>query len=310
MAVNRRNPPLAELRVFEAAARHLSFTRAAIELGVTQGAVSQRVKILEDLLERKLFQRLTRAIALTADGQRLAKSVGEALARIDDGLTSLRLDAEVDAPRLTISVAPDFASRWLMPRLPRFYDRYPGIVLKIDADKKLADCITDGIDLGIRFGAGHYPGLATTKLMQDAVLPVCQPEMLAQGEPLAHPAQLFDHVLLHDTMAEVSGGSWADWLRDSGVDMQRHRSMSFSDGHLAIEAAGRGLGIALARTSLVNDETGNGTLARPFIQPVPTRYAHYVVHHPKAKHNADLSLFVDWLSEEAEIWRLRDAFLN
>lgn len=311
MAVDRRNPPLAELRVFEAAARHLSFTRAAMELGVTQGAVSQRVKILETMLERRLFQRLTRALALTEDGIRLAESVSEALARIDDGLVGLeQKTVEQQQPSLTISVAPDFASKWLMPRLPDFHDRYPNISLKIDADRRLADCVTDGVDLAIRFGPGQYPGLETRRLMADAVVPVCQPSLLSADKPLEDPTKIFDHVLLHDASTEAAGGGWNEWLRRAGISIQRHRSIHFSDAHLAIEAAGRGLGIALGRTSLINDDVAAGRLARPFSTQLATRYSYYIVHRPHVNHNADLKSFVEWLFEEAELWRLRDAFLN
>ena len=156
-----RRPPLADLHAFEAAARHLSFTRAAAELGVTQGAVSQRIRRLEDTLGRPLFERLTRALALTADGKTLAAAIGDGLARIDDGLAAI--DRQRRPPRgaatLTLSVAPGFAGRWLLPRLGRFRERHPDIEVRIEAEDRLANFAGDGVDLAIRCGLGAYPGL-------------------------------------------------------------------------------------------------------------------------------------------------------
>ena len=302
-----RRPPLADLRAFEAAARHLSFTRAAAELGVTQGAVSQRIRRLEDTLGRSLFERLTRALALTADGKALAAAIGDGLARIDDGLAAI--DRQRRSPRgaatLTLSVAPGFAGRWLLPRLGRFRERHPEIEVRIEAEDRLANFTSDGVDLAIRCGLGAYPGLRSELLTADAVFPVCNVTVAERGLPLAQPEDLLGHVLLHDTRTEQDGGgcTWQDWFRSAGLRVQRLDGPRFSNAHLAIEAAVNGLGIALARAALVNDDLVEGRLVRPLRHAMPAPFSYYLVHSPKASAGSHLEAFVEWLRAEVAVWR-------
>ena len=302
-----RRPPLADLHAFEAAARHLSFTRAAVELGVTQGAVSQRIRRLEDTLGRSLFDRLTRALALTADGKALAAAIGDGLARIDDGLAAL--DRQRRRPRgaatLTLSVAPGFAGRWLLPRLGRFRARHPDIEVRIEAEDRLANFAGDGVDLAIRCGLGTYPGLSSELLTPDAVFPVCNAAVAERGLPLAQPEDLLGHVLLHDTRTEQDGGgcAWQDWFRSAGLRVQRLDGPRFSNAHLAIEAAISGLGIALARATLANDDLVEGRLVRPLRHAMPAPFSYYLVHSPKASAGAHLDAFVEWLRTEVAVYR-------
>jgi LysR family glycine cleavage system transcriptional activator len=302
-----RRPPLADLHAFEAAARHLSFTRAAAELGVTQGAVSQRIRRLEDTLGRSLFERLTRALALTADGKALAAAIGDGLARIDDGLAAI--DRQRRSPRgaatLTLSVAPGFAGRWLLPRLGRFRERHPEIEVRIEAEDRLANFTSDGVDLAIRCGLGTYPGLRSELLTADAVFPVCNVAVAERGLPLAQPEDLLGHVLLHDTRTEQDGGgcTWQDWFRSAGLRVQRLDGPRFSNAHLAIEAAVNGLGIALARAALVNDDLVEGRLVRPLRHAMPAPFSYYLVHSPKASAGSHLEAFVEWLRAEVAVWR-------
>jgi LysR family transcriptional regulator, glycine cleavage system transcriptional activator len=302
-----RRPPLADLHAFEAAARHLSFTRAAAELGVTQGAVSQRIRRLEDRLGRPLFERLTRALALTADGKTLAAAIGDGLARIDDGLAAIdrqRWPAR-GAATLTLSVAPGFACRWLLPRLGRFHERHPGIEVRIEAEDRLANFTSDGVDLAIRCGLGAYPGLRAELLTADAVFPVCNAALAERGLPLAEPEDLLGHVLLHDSRTEQDGGgcTWQDWFRSAGVRVQRLDGPRVSNAHLAIEAAINGLGVALARATLVNDDLAEGRLVRPLRHAMPTPFSYHLVHSPKADAGSHLAAFVEWLRAEVAAWR-------
>jgi LysR family glycine cleavage system transcriptional activator len=302
-----RRPPLADLHAFDAAARHLSFTRAAAELGVTQGAVSQRIRRLEDMLGRPLFERLTRALALTVDGKTLAAAIGDGLARIDDGLAAI--DRQRRPPRgaamLTLSVAPGFAGRWLLPRLGRFRERHPDIEVRIEAEDRLANFAGDGVDLAIRCGLGAYPGLSSELLTADAVFPVCNAAVAERGRPLTQPEDLLGHVLLHDSRTEQDGGgcTWQDWFRSAGLRVQRLDGPRFSNAHLAIGAAVSGLGVALARATLANDDLVEGRLVRPLRHAMPAPFSYYLVHSPKAVAGSHLDAFVEWLRAEVAVWR-------
>ena len=303
--MNSRRPPLADLRVFEAAARHLSFTRAGAELGVTQGAVSQRIRRLEEMLEIRLFERLTRAMALTSHGRSLAAAVGEGLARIDEGLAELdRLRLPPDRATLTISVTAAFASRWLLPRLSDFQERFPEIEVRIAAEDRLADFVSDGVDLGIRFGRGVYPGLSATMLMPDIVYPVCSPVLLNDGMPLNAPEDLLRCVLLHDATSEYdgSGCGWQHWFESAGLKIEHLEGLRLSPGPLVLEAAVNGLGVALGRASLVNGELSDGRLVRPLKHAPATAYSYYLVQRPKLEAAPHLSAFVGWLQERAAAW--------
>ena len=298
-------PPLADLRAFEAAARHLSFTRAADELGVTQGAVSQRIRKLEEMLDIRLFERRTRSLTLTVAGETLATAVADGLSRIDMGLEQIGQPA---APRqaatLTVSVTPDFASKWLLPRLTRFQDKYPEIEVRITAEDRFADFVSDGVDLGIRFGAGINPGLATMLLMPDLVFPVCSPDLLKQGAALGSPADLLQGELLHDATAEHdgSGCDWRHWFEHAGISVERLEGLRLSPGKLAIDTAADGLGIALGRATLVGDDLAEGRLVRPLDHSATTAFSYYLVHRPAAKLGCHVAAFVDWVRAEAAAW--------
>ncbi len=309
LAMRIKRPPLADLYAFEAAARHLSFTCAAAELGVTQGAVSQRIRKLEERLGRQLFKRLTRALMLTDDGKMLAATIGDSLSRIDEGIAALdQQGVTAGKASLAISIAPSFASKWLLPRLGRFRERCADVEIRIEADERHADLAADGIDLAIRFGRGVYPGLSTALLMRDVVFPVCSPALLERGLPLRQPKDLLQHVLLHDAGAEHdgSGEDWRDWFRSAGLPVLRLEGPRFSPGQLALQAAATGLGVALGRGSLVQDDLAEGRLARPLNHAVPTGFSYYLVQRPRPIPNRHLAAFIDWLHEEVKLWRLSE----
>src|SRR5262249_44920417 len=233
-----RLPSLDMLRVVSVAARHLSFTRAAEELHLPQSAISHRVRALEEELGVALFNRLTRQLTLTAAGQALAPRVERAVA--DIARTIADLDTGDEERRVSVTTLPSVASRWLVPRLPRFQARNPAIELQVIADAALLDLRSARVDLAIRFGRGAYPGYASTMLMGDSVFPVCSPRLIADHGPIETIEHLFELPLLHDSATEGdgSGSDWRSWLDHVGrSDMSWATGQRFSDPRPVIDAA-------------------------------------------------------------------------
>ena len=295
-----RLPSLDTLRVFAVAARHLSFTKAADELHLTQSAISHRVRALEEELGVLLFNRLTRKLTLTSAGRALAQRVERAvsdIARAIDGL-----DEDSEGPRLSVTTLPSVASRWLVPRLPRFHELHPAIELQVIADPAPLDLRSERIDAAIRFGRGAYPGYAVTMLMPDSVFPVCSPRLIANRGPARTAEELFDLPLLHDSSTEGdgSGSDWRSWLAHIGRnDLSCASGQRFSDARLLIDAAALGLGVALARASLVTDLLADGILICPLQLSAPTAFAYYLLALPEAAGSAKIMAFRAWLQAEA-----------
>jgi len=297
-----RLPALDALRVFEAAARHLSFTRAAEELHVTQAAVSHRIHALEAELGLALFRRLNRRLELTEDGARLVAGVREGLMRMVRAVAYL--DRRSESRPLAISVLPSFASRWLVPRLPRFQYAHPEIEVRVLADEhpvKLLD--GHGAEVAVRFGLGHYPALAVTPIVADSIGPVSTPLLLARYGIIETVDALLDMPLLYDSAAERddSGSGWASWLAHIGApaDMARlANGPRMSQAHLAIEAALLGHGVALARTSLVGDDLAAGRLVRVLPQTALTAFRYFFVSRPEVSDRPKIACFRDWLVAE------------
>ena len=202
--MNPRLPPLNALRAFETAARHLSFRRAAEELFVTPAAISHQIKGLEDYLGVMLFHRLNKSLLLTEAGQAALPALRDGFERLAEAVEILRADSP--SRLLTVSVAPSFASKWLVPRLERFRQSVPGIDIRIDATSRCVDFIRDRVDVGIRYGAGDYPGLHSDCLRDDEVMPVCSPALLAGEYPLQQPDDLRHHTLLHIDDPVIASG--------------------------------------------------------------------------------------------------------
>lgn len=295
-----RLPSLDTLRVFSVAARHLSFTKAAEELHLTQSAISHRVRALEEELGVLLFNRLTRKLTLTSAGQALAQRVERAVTDIARAIAGLDEDSE--ERRLIVTTLPSVASRWLVPRLPRFQELHPAIELQVIADPIPVDLRSERIDAAIRFGRGAYPGYAVTMLMSDSVFPVCSPRLIANRRPTRTVEELFDLPLLHDSSTEGdgSGSEWRSWLAHVGRDdLSCAGGQRFSDARLLIDAAALGLGVALARASLVTDLLADGTLICPLRLSAPTAFAYYLLTLPDAESSAKIIAFRAWLQAEA-----------
>ena len=295
-----RVPSIDSLYVFAVAARHLSFTAAAAELHRTQSAVSHRVKALEAEIGMQLFERHARGLELTAPGRALARQVEQAVSDISRTLAELGRAAE---PRnLRITLLPSVASRWLMPRLPRFFERHPDIEVQVIADARVLDLRAERIDLAIRFGHGRYRGHVATLLMGDRVLPVCAPQLVAGRTAIATINELLELPLLHDSGAEGDGSlsDWHSWLDQLGMPAAVPRTgQRFSHAGLAIEAAVLGLGVALARLSLVTDYLANGALICPLALSTATAFSYHLVALPQVAGLPEVVLFSDWLRTEA-----------
>ena len=307
MEQRRRLPPLNALRAFEAAARHLNFSRAADELSVTPGAVSQQIQNLEDYVGVALFKRTPKGLLLTDPAQIALPALREAFDRLADAASMLT--AAVDGRRLTVSVAPSFAAKWLVPRLGLFEAKHPQVDVWVSAGMELADFNSGEVDLAIRYGAGRYPGLEVIRLMQETVVPVISPELL-ERQPLNELTDLADQVLLHDGSpdADDSCPDWTMWLAARGVKgVDGTRGPRFNQSSLVIEAAVGGRGVALAKRALAQADLDAGRLVSPFQITTAVDFAYYAVY-PKAKSRLpQVKAFVSWLVAEAEA---HEAFLR
>lgn len=293
-------PPLNALRVFEAAARHLSFTKAAEELHVTPGAVSQQIKALEDFLQTPVFRRHKRALLLTDEAQASLPILREGFDKLVEAGEILAKKA--DAGRLTVSVAPSFASKWLVPRLDRFQEAHPDIDVWVSADMNVVDFAVDDVDIAIRYGAGRYQSLVTEHLMAETIVPVCAPSLLTGDHPIKKPEDLIHHTLLHDSGNDKDPGcpTWPMWLKAAGVDHKGgDRGLKFNQSSLVIEAAVAGKGVALAKAALALADLEAARLVIPFDLTTPTEFSYYLVHPPSKSSSPAVKAFKAWVLKEA-----------
>ncbi len=294
-------PSLHALQVFDAAAQCLSFTAAARALHVTQTAVSHQIRTLEAELGVSLFERLPRGLALTAAGEAWARELRLVFARLHALNQQLRQPARSERPLVALSTMPSFGSRWLVPRLGRFFDQHPEVDLRISASEQLVDFTRDPFDLGIRFGAGRYPGLRSEKLADDAWVVVCAPSYLAKHR-LKTPQDLARHVLLHDDHLDA----WPRWFEAQGKTApERARYLQLTDSSMLVEAALRGQGVGLARRSLALDELTSGRLVLPFpkVPPLAVEFSYYLVGPREAFRRPEVAAFRAWIQQEAAALR-------
>jgi LysR family glycine cleavage system transcriptional activator len=292
-------PPLNALRAFEAAGRHLSITKAADELCVTVAAVSHQVKILEDYLGTRLFRRSGNSLFLTDAGQAFLPGLRAGFAELERAMDALR-EHDSRGP-LVLSVAPIFATKWLIPRLDGFQAAHPDIDVRISATLELADFERDGVDAAVRAGRGRYPGLVSHRLFGESVVPMCSPALLKGEHALASPANLRHHVLLHfDWPAqEQVTPDWGTWLRSmevKGIDATR--GPRFTQPEHAMQAAIEGAGVVLGWRSLAQADLDSGRLTIPFDLPLQMDVAFYLVYPEASAERPKLARFRDWLLGE------------
>ncbi len=292
--MKRRLPSLNALRAFEAAARHLSFTRAADELAVTQAAISHQIKGLEEQIGMPLFQRRNRSLILTRAGQMLLPDMTDAFDRMDSSLSKIKRQDE--AGILTVSTMDSLAATWLMPRLAKFRAQHDDIDVRLATSDTIVDYERDGIDIGIRYGLGQWPGLIAEKLMPEKIFPVCAPELLQKNDGLVKPQDLRGHTLIHDDMPE----DWNMWLKAAGVaDIDPTRGPGYSHSNLVMQAAINGEGVALGRDLLVADALLAGVLVKPFDLALTASYSYYVTRTMLGAERPKVRLFYEWLLGEA-----------
>jgi LysR family transcriptional regulator, glycine cleavage system transcriptional activator len=287
----RRLPSLNALKAFEAAARHESFSDAAVELFVTHAAISRHIRDLEESLGTELFNRTGRGVQLTEAGTRF----GERLTPLFDQIAEAsREAAAVGAARtLRVSVEPAFASRWLVGRLAKFNELHPDIELTIDSTNRLVDFYVDDVDIGVRYGNGVWDGVDAAKLSDVVIFPVCEPKLIAD-DPKLTPEGLGEYTLLHENRKQW----WADWLAAAGVKAEMDWRGTIFQNHLAIEAAEAGAGFALGDQILCTDALVEGWLVKPFATDMKDHGAYFIVRKKGSKETAVVKAFREWLLSE------------
>lgn len=283
-------PPLSMLRAFEAAARHASMSRAAIELNVTHGAVSRQIVALERLLEVQLFRRRSRGVQLTDVGTRLFHGVFSGFERIRASVEDLRHDRQ-QRP-VTITTLPTVASRWLIPRLARFQADYPSIPVNVRTGTNLDDLADPEIDFAIRYGTGTWPNTASDLLLTANAYPVCSPSFLDKFGPFETPAALLNVPLIHN----VTRQWWIDWFLAAGVRIETLAGGIVVDEYgLAVQFALDGYGAALARDPLLNRDLASGALIRLFDVNVTPHFAYYLARDAARTPHRDAEILMNWL---------------
>jgi len=288
--MHRRLPSLNALRAFEAAARHVSFSRAADELFVTHAAVSRHIRDLEAWLDVSLFKRTGRGVIVTEAGEAYARRLTRAFDDMADATRHVLDSAE--APHLNISAEPAFAALWLVPRLVKFAELYPDVELSVDPADELVNFRSESTDLAIRYGDGKWPDTDATLLVRSDVFAVCSPDYQKQ-KGIETPEDLSKAVLLH----EATKAWWSDWLSEANLTELKTTRGPLFQGHLAIEAASAGQGVALADVVTASEGLFEGWLVSPFDITVQDG-AYYVVSPSGRKETAHVQAFREWLIKE------------
>jgi LysR family glycine cleavage system transcriptional activator len=297
-----RIPGLGALRTLEAAGRHMSFTRAAHELGVTPAAVSHQIREFEDQLGLRLFQRTSRKMRHTSAGETLHAAISEALDSLNR--TVARLQKSGNKQRLKVTASPSITAKWLVPRLGRFLEIVPDADVRIDVSQTPLDFAGDDIDIAIRFGDGAYPGMKVERLFEETVFPVCSPALLSGTRALRQPQDLLRHILIHVEW-QAQGATWPNWrmwMLAAGVrDFDDSRGLRFSQTSLAIQAAIDGHGVALGDSALVADDIAAGRLVQPFEMALkgPPQFAYYVISPEETADEPMVRAFREWVLSEA-----------
>ena len=291
------------LRGFEAAARHLNFTRAADELFITQSAVSRQIKTLEERLGVSLFVRQARGLQLTVQGEQLYRAVAAALRQVTDVMDSLARREQ--STRLTVTSTHAFCGLWLIPRLPRFHRAHPEIDVRIAANDRILNLERERIDVSVRYCTPQAAPEGAIYLFDEALIPVCAPALLRDpARPLARPADLRQHVLLEldDPNFPTPWLRWSLWLQRAGVaSLKPARILAFNYYDQLIRAALTGQGVALGRTALVRELIEDGSLAVPFDLTAATERAYYAVTAGFARERPEVRGFMAWLQQEAQV---------
>ncbi len=292
--MSRRLPPLISLRVFEAVARHLSFTSAANELHVTQAAVSHQVKKLEKWLGVTLFLRLNRSIKLTKEGEAYAEPLTEAFNALTAATEAILKN---NGPQsINIATFDSIAANWLAPRIRKFQENHPEVAIKVVTQNSYSDFSSNDIDVEIRYGDGKWAKHHVVKIADEDIFPVCSPKLLGRKRKLKNFEDVKGYGLIHDEMVM----EWADWLTAAGVDTANaEKGLRYNHSHIVVQSAIAGEGMALGRGLLVADELENGRLIAPCDLKVRSKFSYYLVCPQEVSDQIWITTFRDWLLEEA-----------
>ncbi|HAW94351.1 MULTISPECIES: transcriptional regulator GcvA [unclassified Arsukibacterium] len=286
----RRLPPLNALKAFETAARHLSFTKAAEEMYVTQAAISHQIKALEDHLGLKLFMRKNRSLLLTEEGQSYFLDIKEIFLQLHEATEKLLVRGAKGS--LTVSLQPSFAIQWLVPRLNQFSEQHPDIDVRIKAVDLDEGSLTDDVDVAIYYGRGNWRNLRADKLHTEYLLPVCSPLLLNSGKPLNEPTDLAKHNLLHDS----SRRAWKAWFTSQGFkQFNVNQGPIFSHSSMVLQAAIHGQGVALAHNVLARPDINSGRLIVPFNHVLISKDAYYLVCRESQAELGKITAFRQWM---------------
>ena len=291
----RRLPPLNSLKAFEAAARHLSFTKAAEELFVTQAAISHQIKLLEDHLSIKLFMRRNRSLLLTEEGQSYFLDIKDIFVNLYDATE--RLLSRGAKGSVSIALTPSFAIQWLVPRLSDFSQHNPDIDVRIKAQDHDENSLTDDVDVAIYYGKGQWNGIHADKLHTEYLIPVCSPLLLSQNNGLRSLEDLANFTLLHDT----SRTNWKDYIKSVGLtNVNVNQGPIFSHSSMVLQAAIHGQGIALAHSVLAQPDIDSGRLVLPFSQALISERAYYLVCRDNQLDSPKIKIFRQWLMNKVK----------
>jgi LysR family transcriptional regulator, glycine cleavage system transcriptional activator len=297
-----RTPPLNALRAFEAAARHLSLTKAAAELNVSPGAVSHQIRGLEALLGVELFERRVRAVVLTASGEQLYPGLQTGFLHIREAVSGLQ---QLDSERvLVVSTPPGLTAKWLAARLYRFAAAHPEIDTRISSSINNANFATDGVDLAIRHMPDDPPpdpALEFDKLISLSLVPVCSPKLIEASGPLDKPELLAHAPLIHDDtyFPRARVPTWTDWFAATGLaHVEIARGLSFNSAEHALDAASEGAGVLLVQIILAYDMLRSGRLVIPVPLALPSGRAYHLVRPRRPRERPQVRAFIDWVKGE------------
>lgn len=287
----RRLPPFFALRALEAAARHCSYSRAAEELSVTHGAISQQIRRLETELGARLFERRGNAMIPTPAARDLAGDVGRGLGVLQNAVAKFSAAAERDP--LVVSLDSQFATRWLPSRLPRLLAEPAGANLELRVEDRRADFTTDGVDIAVRYGAGRWADVEVRHMFTETLFPVCSPAIAAQ-HPMRQPSDLLTAPLLHH-----GHRPWSLWFSAFGLTQPPRKGPLFDDSAMLLEAAAQGMGVALARSGLIERDLATGRLVRPLEGGIASELGYFVVWRADSRKLGRIEALRDWLVAEA-----------
>jgi LysR family glycine cleavage system transcriptional activator len=298
IALRKNLPPTNALVVFEAAGRHMNFTRAAKELDVTQSAVSRQIQLLEVFLGVAVFQRQSRGLSLTREGERLHRAVGMGLEHIANVSSDLR--RQPGPGELTVATSVAFASYWLMARIAKFRGSHPEVDIRLVASSPVYDLASEGIDIAVRYGAGEWPAADAVRLFDNEIWPVCSPRYMEKSSPINSQSDLLRHSLLHLNKFDRNWVTWDSFLESLGVDgEQSGRGFTFDNYMVLIQSALRGEGIALCGRRLAEDFIEQGDLVRPIDAVQQSDRGFWLLRRKEGQLSPQARQFYEWLLDEA-----------